>query len=62
MTLDIHIKQGIGDIKFDMPVEEVVAILGKPDPVVHRHCRGRGDTVWQEGLRDGRKRDCQTDG
>ena len=33
MTLDIHIKQGIGDIKFDMPVEEVVAILGKPDEV-----------------------------
>lgn len=33
MTLDIHIKQGIGDIKFDMPVEEVVSIMGKPDDV-----------------------------
>lgn len=33
MTSDIKIKQGFGDIKFDMPVEEVVAILGKPNEV-----------------------------
>lgn len=33
MTLDIHIKQGIGDLKFDMPVEDVVAILGQADEV-----------------------------
>ena len=33
MTFDIHIKQGIGDLKFDMPVEEVVAILGEADEV-----------------------------
>lgn len=33
MTLDIHLKQGIGDITFDMPIEQVVEILGKPDEV-----------------------------
>lgn len=33
MTLDIHIKQGIGDLKFDMPVEDVVAIMGQADEV-----------------------------
>lgn len=33
MTFDIHIKQGIGDLKFDMPVEEVVAILSEADEV-----------------------------
>ena len=33
MTLDIHINQGIGDLKFDMPVEDVVAILGQADEV-----------------------------
>ena len=33
MTFDIHIRQGIGDLKFDMPVEEVVAILGQADEV-----------------------------
>ena len=33
MTLDIHLKQGIGDITFDMPIERVVEILGKPDEV-----------------------------
>ena len=33
MTFDIRIKQGIGDLKFDMPVEEVVALLGEADEV-----------------------------
>ena len=33
MTFDIRLKQGIGDLKFDMPVEEVVALLGEADEV-----------------------------
>lgn len=33
MNLEIKIKQGLGDIKFDMPIEEVVAILGQADEV-----------------------------
>lgn len=33
MDLTIHIKQGIGDIRFRMPVEEVVALLGTADEV-----------------------------
>lgn len=33
MNLTIFPKQGIGEIKFDMPVEEVVAILGEPSSV-----------------------------
>ena len=33
MNSDIQIKQGFGDIKFDMPIEEVVAILGEPNEV-----------------------------
>ena len=33
MTLDIHIKQGIGDIKFQMPVDDVIAILGETPEV-----------------------------
>lgn len=33
MTLDIHIKQGIGDIKFQMPIDDVIAILGETPEV-----------------------------
>lgn len=33
MDLTIHIKQGIGDILFHMPVEEVVALMGTADEV-----------------------------
>ena len=33
MSLEIKIQQGIGDITFDMPVEQVVALLGQPDEV-----------------------------
>jgi hypothetical protein len=31
--MNIEIKQGIGDIRFNMPVEEVVALLGTADEV-----------------------------
>lgn len=33
MNFDIKIKQGIGEITFDMPVEKVVEILGQPSQV-----------------------------
>lgn len=33
MNKEIHIRKGYGDIRFDMPVEEVVAILGPADEV-----------------------------
>lgn len=33
MNKNILIKQGYGDIRFDMPVEEVVAIMGEADEV-----------------------------
>lgn len=33
MDLNIIIKQGIGDLKFHMPVEETVALLGTADEV-----------------------------
>lgn len=33
MKLDINIKQGIGEITFDMPVEKVVELLGDPSQV-----------------------------
>lgn len=33
MNLTINIKQGIGDIHFQMPVEDVVALLGTADEV-----------------------------
>lgn len=33
MNLDIKIKQGIGEILFDMPVETVVSLLGEPTKV-----------------------------
>jgi len=33
MTFEIHIRQGIGELKFDMPVEEVAAFLGDADDV-----------------------------
>ena len=33
MKKSITIKEGYGDIKFDMPVEEVVGILGEPNDV-----------------------------
>lgn len=33
MTLDIHIKQGIGDIRFQMPIDDVIAILGETPEV-----------------------------
>lgn len=33
MALDIHIRQGIDDVRFDMPIEQVVAILGEADEV-----------------------------
>ena len=31
MNLTINIKQGLGDVRFNMPVEEVVALLGNAD-------------------------------
>lgn len=33
MNKDILIHQGYGDIRFDMPIEEVVAIMGQPTEV-----------------------------
>ncbi len=33
MNKEIHIKKGYGDIQFDMPVEDVVALLGQADEV-----------------------------
>ena len=33
MKYDIKIKEGLGDIHFDMPIEEVVAVLGEADDV-----------------------------
>ena len=33
MNLTINIKQGLGDIRFQMPVEEIVALLGNADEV-----------------------------
>jgi hypothetical protein len=33
MNLTINIKQGLGDVRFNMPVEEVVALLGSADEV-----------------------------
>ena len=33
MDSNINITQGFGNIKFDMPIEEVVAILGEPNEV-----------------------------
>lgn len=33
MNLTINIKQGLGDVRFNMPVEEVVALLGSADDV-----------------------------
>lgn len=33
MNKNILIKQGYGDIRFDMPIEEVVAIMGEADEV-----------------------------
>lgn len=33
MELTIKVKQGVGDLQFKMPVEEVVALLGKADEV-----------------------------
>lgn len=33
MTLDIHIKQGIGELVFDMPIEKTISILGEADEV-----------------------------
>ena len=33
MDLTIKIKQGLGDIRFSMPVEEVVALMGTADEV-----------------------------
>lgn len=33
MEMTVHIKQGIGEIRFKMPVEEVVALLGIADEV-----------------------------
>ena len=33
MNLAIAVKQGIGELRFAMPVEDVTALLGKPDEV-----------------------------
>ncbi len=33
MTFDIHIKQGIGELEFDMPIEKIIPILGEADEV-----------------------------
>lgn len=33
MNLEIKIKEGLGDIKFNMPVEEVISILGEASDV-----------------------------
>ena len=53
MKLDIKIHQGIGDIRFDMPVEEVVAILGQPAEVENiDNAADESTTVlrYEEGL------------
>ena len=33
MNLDIKLKEGIGEIRYDMPVEQVVALWGEADEV-----------------------------
>lgn len=33
MNLQINIKEGLGDIKFDMPIEQVVSLIGEADEV-----------------------------
>lgn len=33
MKLNIEIKKGLGDIRFDMPIEDVVSILGEANEV-----------------------------
>lgn len=30
---DIQIRQGIDDLRFDMPIEEIVSLVGQPDEV-----------------------------
>jgi len=46
MNHEIAIKQGYGDIRFDMPVEEVVALMGNPSEVENiDNAEGESTTV-----------------
>ncbi len=60
MNLEIKIKEGIGDIRFQMPVEEVVALHGTADevenidnaadePTTVLHYNNQGLTLFCEG-------------
>ena len=50
MTHEIFIKQGYGDIRFDMPVEEVVALLGNASEVENiDNAEGESTTVLRYG-------------
>jgi len=60
MNLTINIKQGLGDIRFLMPVEEVVSLMGTPDevenidnaadePTTVLHYNDMGITMFFEG-------------
>ena len=33
MKYEIKLKEGLGDIRFDMPVEEVVSLMGEAEEV-----------------------------
>lgn len=50
MTHEIHIKEGYGDIRFDMPVEEVVALMGNASEVENiDNAEGESTTVLRYG-------------
>lgn len=60
MDLTIKIKEGLGDVKFDMPIEEAVKILGSADgvenidnaadePTTVLHYNEIGVTIFFEG-------------
>ena len=60
MNLTINIKQGLGDIRFQMPVEEVVSLMGTADevenidnaadePTTVLHYNDMGITMFFEG-------------
>lgn len=60
MNMTINIKQGLGDIRFLMPVEEVVALMGNADevenidnaadePTTVLHYNNLGITLFFEG-------------
>lgn len=60
MNIDIKIKEGLGDLRFGMPVEEVVGVLGQADevenidnaadePTTVLHYNDLGLTIFCEG-------------